>query len=563
MFHKRTPYLRFLSLALLALTLAACQGIVATPPTSTPGSPAPLATVLPSATVVSAATAAPSSPAARSTPAALPALVGPEWTILTTGDFDRNGRADVVAYKPAPVFPRVPGSGLPDTFGAAALELVVVERTADGTPWVRLHINRDAIRADNQLLQPFLGPPNPFPGFLIEGRPTERTLQLRLIDAAGKPGAFDLIVGYRDEASAYRLISAGPEQPAPPTGLHIGALTITPSDPAPTGPESGPTARKVRAGAQVTLTVEQVQGAHQVVFFADGRGQLGNAIGAVTTLTGGRAKLAWKVPEGVSVLSIYAQVDDGAGASVTSPPVPVTVTPVVVDTLHQAVTAAIQAKYPGSNVSIQCIQGDFAAAAVAWPGGLHGIGAYLRKQDGVWTIAAAGLGIFREDLIALGFPPDFCGLPPSTDPPPTTVVPPATSYGPEHDAPDALLRAYYVAINGKAYARAYGYWENPPSPSLEAFAQGYSDTASVVLTLGPVTSEGAAGSRYARLPTVLVATHIDGRAETFAGCYVARQTNPDVDPSPRHGKWFLYTATIQLSPPDVTTEQLLAQGCQQ
>lgn len=47
----------------------------------------------------------------------------------------------------------------------------------------------------------------------------------------------------------------------------------------------------------------------------------------------------------------------------------------------------------------------------------------------------------------------------------------------------------------------------------------------------------------------------------FAGCYVARRTNTDVDLSPRGGKWFLSSATIDLAPPDLTTEQLLAQQC--
>jgi hypothetical protein len=69
---------------------------------------------------------------------------------------------------------------------------------------------------------------------------------------------------------------------------------------------------------------------------------------------------------------------------------------------NTAIEAAILAQYPGSTPRIQCIQGDFAAAIVLPPpGGLHGTGAYLHKQDGAWNIAAAGLGIFREDLLKL------------------------------------------------------------------------------------------------------------------------------------------------------------------
>jgi hypothetical protein len=37
-------------------------------------------------------------------PAASP-LVGPDWTLLVSGDLDRNGREDVVAFKPAPITP--------------------------------------------------------------------------------------------------------------------------------------------------------------------------------------------------------------------------------------------------------------------------------------------------------------------------------------------------------------------------------------------------------------------------------------------------------------------------
>jgi hypothetical protein len=224
------------------------------------------------------------------------------------------------------------------------------------------------------------------------------------------------------------------------------------------------------------------------------------------------------------------------------------------DPTTAAITAVIQERRPRAFVTIQCVQGDFAAAAVAPFDGQHGFTAYLRRQDGAWAIATTGLDVPHASLIALGFPQDFCGMPPASN---------GTPGGAEHSAPDELLRAYYDAINGKDYARAYGYWENPPTTSFDEFVQGYGDTASVALTLGPVTSEGAVGSRYARLPTVLVATHTDGRRETFAGCYIARQTNADVDPSPRGGKWFLYSATINSSPSDTSTEQLLAQGCQQ
>ena len=56
-----------------------------------------------------------------------------------------------------------------------------------------------------------------------------------------------------------------------------------------------------------------------------------------------------------------------------------------------------------------------------------------------------------------------------------------------------------------------------------------------------------------------ISTQSDGRTATFAGCYVSRQTVADVDSSLRSGTWLLYSATIQLSPPETTAEQLLVQ----
>jgi hypothetical protein len=142
---------------------------------------------------------------------------------------------------------------------------------------------------------------------------------------------------------------------------------------------------------------------------------------------------------------------------------------------------------------------------------------------------------------------------------PLVVKAPVSS---EYELPEALLRAYYDAINAKDYARAYGYWENPPNPTLEEFTQGYSNTASVAVLLGQPVLQGAAGSQYARIPTVLAATTNSGGLEMFSGCYVARETTPGADTSSQAGKWLLHSAMIGLAPPNVPAKQLLAQGCQ-
>lgn len=222
------------------------------------------------------------------------------------------------------------------------------------------------------------------------------------------------------------------------------------------------------------------------------------------------------------------------------------------DPTTAAIVAAIQTQFPNAAVQIRCLQGDFAAAAVAPAGGQHGTGAYLRQQDGGWTVVSTGLGVTRDSLIALGFPEDFCGMP-SAD---------GAYEGPEYAAPDALLRAYYDAINAKAYGRAYGYWESPPSGvTFDEFAQGYADTASVAVQLGVIAEQGAAGSQYASIPTVLTATKTNGQVTLFSGCYLERKTNTAVDSSPRGGKWLLYRATIAEAPAEADAQGLLAQGC--
>src|SRR5262245_37615047 len=60
---------------------------------------------------------------------------------------------------------------------------------------------------------------------------------------------------------------------------------------------------------------------------------------------------------------------------------------------EQAVKAALLAQYPGAAIRIQCVEGDFAAAAVAPLSGQHGFDAYLHQQNGAWTILTNGVDV--------------------------------------------------------------------------------------------------------------------------------------------------------------------------
>ncbi len=132
-----------------------------------------------------------------------------------------------------------------------------------------------------------------------------------------------------------------------------------------------------------------------------------------------------------------------------------------------------------------------------------------------------------------------------------------TVYYDEGSQPVDALMSYYNAIIRREYERAYAYWEQPPQP-YDAFVAGFADTASAyVVFIPPERIEGAAGSQYAAVPVLIIATHKDGTRPTFRGCFATRRPNPaivgEVQP------WRLYRATVQAIPDNSTdVHQILA-----
>lgn len=90
----------------------------------------------------------------------------------------------------------------------------------------------------------------------------------------------------------------------------------------------------------------------------------------------------------------------------------------------------------------------------------------------------------------------------------------------------ALVASLYNAIARKEFARAWSYFANPPADSLEAYAAGYADTASVEIRTGTAFEEGAAGSLYFLLPVAISAARPDGSYAQYAGCYTIRLLQP-------------------------------------
>ena len=128
----------------------------------------------------------------------------------------------------------------------------------------------------------------------------------------------------------------------------------------------------------------------------------------------------------------------------------------------------------------------------------------------------------------------------------------------DRSSPQALVRSLYNAVNRKEYARAWSYFAAKPAADLTAYADGYTATQSVNLVVGTPATEGAAGSTYSTLPVAIAAEDTGGNLAVFAGCYVVRLANPDVQ-----GDDFqpLSIEKATLSPAQVPVEKALPTSC--
>jgi hypothetical protein len=125
----------------------------------------------------------------------------------------------------------------------------------------------------------------------------------------------------------------------------------------------------------------------------------------------------------------------------------------------------------------------------------------------------------------------------------------------ERNDPIATLASYYEAINAHDYHRAYSLWQTPAS-SFEQFAKGFADTERVRILVEPSPRvEGAAGSTFAEISTVVVATTRAGNERVFAGCYVMRRSNVE------DRGWQIYRADVSVVPSTTRVSRLLTQVC--
>jgi len=121
--------------------------------------------------------------------------------------------------------------------------------------------------------------------------------------------------------------------------------------------------------------------------------------------------------------------------------------------------------------------------------------------------------------------------------------------------PLAMLSSYFDAINARDYRRAFSFWDSPAT-SFERFASGFADTDRVRVLVEPSARvEGAAGSAYANVSTIIVASTRTGSDRVFAGCYVLRRSNV------QDRGWKIYRADVSQIPSNARISRLLSQAC--
>ena len=138
-------------------------------------------------------------------------------------------------------------------------------------------------------------------------------------------------------------------------------------------------------------------------------------------------------------------------------------------------------------------------------------------------------------IVIITATPEATEIPPTQTPSPTATSMPvempdysATSYVDDLSTPASLIYSFVNAINRKEYLRAYSYWPNAVAilGTLDAFTASYSNMTSEAITMGPITSEGAAGSEYFTVPAALTDTLSGGETNKYAVCFVLRFPQP-------------------------------------
>ncbi|MFP1633217.1 DUF1176 domain-containing protein [Zhengella sp. ZM62] len=128
----------------------------------------------------------------------------------------------------------------------------------------------------------------------------------------------------------------------------------------------------------------------------------------------------------------------------------------------------------------------------------------------------------------------------------------------DRSTPERLVESLYNALANKEFARAWSYFETKPSADFETYVAGFDETATVEVRTAPAETDAAAGTTRWHVPVAIRATATDGSEMVFAGCYVVRLANPQVQGEPYRPMAF-EGARLALS--DAPFEEALPAGC--
>ncbi len=188
-------------------------------------------------------------------------------------------------------------------------------------------------------------------------------------------------------------------------------------------------------------------------------------------------------------------------------------------------------------------------------GTLHNyVGCYVARTSHVEG-AEPGWWLYSADVSAApGNSDDVRQLTSACGPSPYATEPDYDDRG----GPVQVLASLFNAVTLREYTRAWDYWETPPNPTLADFEAGYANTDSIFLVVRPPeVYEGAAGSTFAQVPSLMLAVHTDSTNHYYSGCYVGRSPNL----GPDAGIWSLYSATAQVLPSGAVGAHLLTTAC--
>ncbi len=129
------------------------------------------------------------------------------------------------------------------------------------------------------------------------------------------------------------------------------------------------------------------------------------------------------------------------------------------------------------------------------------------------------------------------------------------------ESPVEIVSAYYEAINGKNFERAYAFWRTP-NDTMENFVKSYNETEKVRLIIEPPAAvEGAAGSLYAQVPSVLISTMKNGKTQKFSGCHILQKSNLRPPEIQKIDTWHIFRANLKPAAANAEIPQLLDEAC--